>query len=170
MQKHPREKQQRSRQEGMFSAHTITGQQEDITSTFWSCNIKARWVFCLFLIKNSCSFFSLLYWWSRSCFKSLMLDMRYCDHTVSVHVCDPPEKQSQLGSILQSQSEGAPEITDISPLVDTCHMLKMLHAMVSSSVREDDVKWQLLLRLISTGKEIMMVFGIIWAAQCKEWH
>ncbi len=46
---------------------------------------------------------------------------------VCVCVCvpdDPPEKQSQLGSILQSQSVGAPEITDISPLVDTCEAFK----------------------------------------------
>lgn len=78
-----------------------------------------------------------------------MLDICCCDGTASVHVCDPPEKQSQLGSILQSQSEGAPEMTDISPLVDTWQMLKMLHTMVSSSVRED-VKRQLLLRLIRT--------------------
>lgn len=66
---------------------------------------------------------------------------------------DPPEKQSQLGSILQSHSEGAPEITDISPLVDTCQKLKMLHIF-----REDDVERQLLLGLIGTRKEIMMVF------------
>lgn len=33
---------------------------------------------------------------------------------------DPPEKQSQFGSILQSHSVGAPEMIDISPLVDTC--------------------------------------------------
>lgn len=90
-----------------------------------------------------------------------MLDIWCCDHTVSAHVCDPPEKQSQLGSILQSQSEGAPEMTDISPLVDTCQMLKMLHAMVSMNIREDDVKRQLLLSLIRIGEEIMMVFGII---------
>ena len=37
---------------------------------------------------------------------------------------DPPEKQSQLGSILQSQSVGAPEIMEISPLVDTCGAFK----------------------------------------------
>lgn len=81
-----------------------------------------------------------------------MLDIWCCDHTASVYVCDPPEKQSQLGSILQSQSEGAPEMTDISPLVDTCQMLKMLHAMASMNIREDDVKRQLLLRLIRIGK------------------
>ena len=44
---------------------------------------------------------------------------------VGMCVCEgPPEKQSQLGSILQSQSVGAPEITDISPLVDTCEVLE----------------------------------------------
>lgn len=58
---------------------------------------------------------------------------------------DPPEKQSQLGSILQSHSEGAPEITDISPLVDTWQKLKMLHIF-----GEDSVKRQLLLGLIRT--------------------
>lgn len=86
-------------------------------------------------------------------------------------VSDPPEKQSQLGSILQSHSEGAPEITDISPLVDTCQMLKMLLVTARSSFREDDVERKLLLRLIRPRKEIMMVFPMSCTMQIMalEW-
>ena len=53
-----------------------------------------------------------------------------CKKCVCVCACvldDPPEKQSQLGSILQSQSVGAPEIIDISPLVETCGVFKNRH-------------------------------------------
>lgn len=60
---------------------------------------------------------------------------------------DPPEKQSQLGSILQSQSVGAPEITDISPLVDTCQVFKTSHTRLQDAAGdkcsgEDNVQQQ----------------------------
>lgn len=87
---------------------------------------------------------------------------------------DPPEKQSQLGSILQSHSEGAPEITVISPLVDTCQKWKMWDVTVRSIFGEEDVKRQLLLKLIGTRKEIMMVFQMsctmqIMALKWRQW-
>lgn len=51
-----------------------------------------------------------------------------------------PEKQSQLGSILQSQSVGAPAMMEISPLVVTCWMrftfLSSVSAMKSSPLWE----------------------------------
>lgn len=43
-----------------------------------------------------------------------------------------PEKQSQLGSILQSQSDGVPAIMEISPLVVTCCIRLIFLSSVSA--------------------------------------